>query len=117
VAGECGHDHGVVTRIGAFARSHIRVRIDPQNRQLIAVHVDQVRERRHAHRALAAEGRDACRIVFTNDLQGGAELVEEDSLRLDAVALLESRIAHLDRNDSGRTIVLRKYGLEHLGAH
>jgi hypothetical protein len=45
------------------------------------------------------------------------ELVEDNSFGLDAVALLQSHIAHLDRNDSSRTAVLRKYRLEHLRAH
>ena len=42
----------------------VRVGVDPEDRQVIAVLVDEVRERRHAYRALAANRRDACRFVF-----------------------------------------------------
>jgi hypothetical protein len=44
VTGERGDDHGVVTGICGFTGSHVRVRIDPQNHQVIAVLVGQVRE-------------------------------------------------------------------------
>jgi hypothetical protein len=79
--------------------------------------VDQVRERRHAYRALAANRRDARGFVFGDDRQRAAQLLKHDGLRFDAVALLEPEIAHLDGHDSGRAIVPRQDRLEHLRAN
>jgi hypothetical protein len=41
------------------------------------------------------------RIVILDDVEGGAQLAKYDGLGLDAVALLETRIAHLDRHYCG----------------
>lgn len=61
--------------------------------QSIAMLVDEVRERRHAYRALAANRRDARRFVFLDDRQRAAQLLKHDGLRFDAVALLQPDIA------------------------
>ena len=116
VTGERGDDHGVEAGIGGLTRAHVRVGVDPKDRQVIAVLVDQVRERRHAYRALAANRRDARRFVFGDDRQRAAQLLKHDGLRFDAVALLKPDIAHLDGHQSGRAIVLRQDRLEHLRA-
>ena len=81
------------------------------------MHVDQVRERRHAYRALAANRRNARWFVFRDDRQRAAQLLKHNSLRFDAIALLEPDIAHLDRHHRGRAIVLRQDRLEHLRAN
>jgi hypothetical protein len=51
VAGERGDDHGVEAGIGRLTRAHVRVGVNPEDRQIIAVLVDQVRERRNAYRS------------------------------------------------------------------
>ena len=117
VTGERGDDHGVEAGIGGLTGAHVRVGVDPKDRQVIAVLVDQVLERRHAYRALAANRRDARRFVFLDDRQRGAQLLKHDGLRFDAVALLEPDIAHLDGHDSGRASVLRQHRLQHLRAN
>src|SRR5512132_2208116 len=43
VTGERGDDHGVEARTGALTRAHVRVGVDPKDRQIIAVLVNQVR--------------------------------------------------------------------------
>jgi hypothetical protein len=63
------------------------VGVDPQDRQVIAVFVDQVRQRRQAYRALATERRDTRRFVVGDDRQRAAQLLKYDGLRFDAVAL------------------------------
>jgi hypothetical protein len=63
VTGERGDDHGVEAGIGGLTGAHVRVGVDPQDRQVIAVFVDQVRQRRQAYRALATERRDTRRFV------------------------------------------------------
>jgi NAD(P)-dependent dehydrogenase (short-subunit alcohol dehydrogenase family) len=117
VTGERGNDHGVEAGIDGLTGAHVRVGVDPKDRQVSAVLVDQVRERRHAYRALAANRCDARRFVFGNDRQRAAQLLKHDDLRFDAVPLLEPDIAHFDGYDSGRAIVLRQHRLEHLGAN
>ena len=42
VTGERGDDHGVEAGIGGLTRAHVRVGVDPEDRQVIAVHVDEV---------------------------------------------------------------------------
>jgi hypothetical protein len=49
VTGECGDDHGVEAGIGGLTRAHVGMGVDPEDRQVIAVLVDHVRKRRHAH--------------------------------------------------------------------
>jgi hypothetical protein len=92
----------VEARIGGLTRAHVRVRVDPNDRQVIAVLVDQVRQRRHTYRALAANRRNARRFVFGDDRQRAAQLLKHHSLRLDAIALLQPDITHLDGHNSGR---------------
>ena len=103
VTGERGDDHGVEAGIGGLTGAHVGVGVDPEDRQIIAVLVDQVRERRHAYRALAANRGDAGRFVFGDDRQRAAQLLNHNGLRLDAVPLLEPNIAHLEaRQRSGQ---------------
>jgi hypothetical protein len=64
----------------------------------------------------AAERGDTGRIVILDDVEGGAQLAKYDGLGLDAVALLETRIAHLDRHYCGWAVVLRQNRLQHLCA-
>ena len=88
---------------GGLTGAHVGVGVDPEDRQIIAVLVDQVRERRHAYRALAANRGDAGRFVFGDDRQRAAQLLNHNGLRLDAVPLLEPNIAHLEaRQRSGQ---------------
>jgi hypothetical protein len=117
VTGERGDDHRVEAGIGGLAGAHVRVGVDPKDRQVSAVLVDQVRERRHAYRAFAANRRDTRRFVFLDDRQRIAQLLKHDGLPCDAVALLGPDIAHLDGHDSGRASVLRQHRLEHLRAN
>ena len=102
---------------GSLTGAHVRVGVDPKDRQVSAVLVDQVRERRHAYRALPANRRDARRFVFLDDRQRAAQLLKHDGLRFDAVALLEPDIAHLDGHHSGRASVLRQHRLKQLRAN
>jgi hypothetical protein len=51
--------------------------------------------------------------VCLDDRQRAAQLLQHDSLRLDAVALLKPDVAHLDGHDSGRAIMLRQHRLQH----
>ena len=73
---------------GGLTGAHVGVGVDLEDRQIIAVLVDQVRERRHAYRALAANRGDAGRFVFGDDRQRAAQLLKHDGLRFDAVALV-----------------------------
>jgi hypothetical protein len=41
VTGERGDDHGVEAGIGGLTRAYIRVGVDPEDRQVIAVLVDK----------------------------------------------------------------------------
>ncbi|MBE1583447.1 hypothetical protein ACFPOI_31990 [Nonomuraea angiospora] len=59
--------------------------------QVVAVAAGELAERRHAHRAFAAQGRDPCRVVPADDLQGLGELADDRRLGLDAV------VGHGDR--------------------
>jgi hypothetical protein len=54
--------------------------------------------------------------VVSKDVQRGPQLLQYDRLGLYAVPLLEPSIAHLDRHDSGRAVMLRQNRLEHLRA-
>ncbi len=88
VPGQRGHCHGVKARVLAGRRPDVVVRVDPHDRQVIAVPAGEFGKRRDAYRALPAEGRDPRWIVLADDLQGRRELAEDDRLGLDAVAFL-----------------------------
>jgi hypothetical protein len=75
-------------RVLAGRRPDVVVRVDPHDRQVIAVPAGEFGKRRDAYRALPAEGRDPRWIVLADDLQGRRELAEDDRLGLDAVAFL-----------------------------
>jgi hypothetical protein len=45
--------------------------------------------------------------VLPDDLEGAAELVNDDALRLDAIDLLQTGVAGLDRHRSRRSVVRR----------
>ena len=64
-------------------------------------------ERCDAHGTLASESGDPRRIVLTDDLQSAGELVDEDVLRFDAVALFKALVVEGHRRDHGRTVVRR----------
>ena len=84
VTGERGDDHGVEAGMGSLTRAHVRVGVDQKDRHVIAVLIAQVRERRHAYRALAANRRDARRFVFLDDRQRAAQLKHDGSpIRVD----------------------------------
>jgi hypothetical protein len=99
VTGQRGHRHGVKARVLAGRRADVGVRVDPHDRQVIAVPAGELGKGRDAYRALPAEGGDPRRIMLTDDLQGARELPEDDRLGLDAVAFLQALVAE---GDGGR---------------
>jgi hypothetical protein len=42
VTGERGDDHGVEAGIGGLTGAHVRVEVDPEDRQVIAALVDEI---------------------------------------------------------------------------
>jgi hypothetical protein len=86
----------VKARVLAGRRADVGVRVDPYDRQVIAVPAGEFGKRRDAYRALPAEGGDPRRIVLTDDLQGRRELPEDDRLGLDAVAFLQALVPEGD---------------------
>ena len=86
MAGDRGDGHRVVARVFTRWGADVSVRVDPDDRQVLAVAAGKLTERRHAHRAFTPEGRDPGRVIVADDLQRGRELIEDDSLSLDAVA-------------------------------
>jgi hypothetical protein len=83
------------------------VRVDPDDRQVLAVTAGELGERRHAHGALASDSEDSRRVVPTDDLQGARELLEDDRLGFDTVVFLEAVVGHRDRRSHGGAIVRR----------
>ncbi|HWI01931.1 MAG TPA: hypothetical protein VNT27_16510 [Propionibacteriaceae bacterium] len=91
--------------------------IDPQDRQIIDVTGGQVRERGYAHRALSAQRDNTGGVVPPDDLEGVAELVNDGALRLDAVHLLQTDVADLDRHRNRGSGVRRQHRLKHRRSH
>jgi hypothetical protein len=92
VTGECSDGHCVVARVLTLRGADVGMRVDLQDRQIVGVPTSELGERRHAHGALAAEGRDPRRVVLADDLQGGCELFENDGLGFYTVACLKAGV-------------------------
>jgi hypothetical protein len=107
----------VVTWVLALRGADVGVRVDPDDRQVVAVTAGELGERRHAHGALASEGEDPHRVVPTDEFQGARELLENDHLGLDTVAFLEAVVGHRDRRAHGGTVVRRQDRFEDCRAH
>jgi hypothetical protein len=88
------------------------MRVDLQDRQIVGVPTSELGERRHAHGALAAEGRDPRRVVLADDLQGGCELFENDGLGFDTVACLKAASDILTGAVAVGAVVRRQDGIE-----
>jgi hypothetical protein len=101
----------------AGSNSDVRVRVDPDDRQVLAVTAGELGERRHAHGALASEGEDPRRVVPTDELKSARELLEDDRLGFDTIAFLEAVLGHRDRRAHGGTVVRRQDGFENRRAH
>jgi hypothetical protein len=93
------------------------VRVDPDDRQVVAVTAGERRERHHAHGALTSDGHDPRRVVPTDDLKCARELLEDDCLGFDTVAFLEAVVGHRDRCDHGGAVVRRQDRFEDRRAH
>jgi hypothetical protein len=63
------------------------------------------------------EGRDPCRIMLADELQGGFELPENDCLGFHTVAVLKADVGHRHRHGCGGAVVWRQDRFEDKGAH
>ncbi|GAB3967044.1 hypothetical protein GCM10029978_033520 [Actinoallomurus acanthiterrae] len=66
------------------------MRVDPDDRQIVAVAAGRLGERRHAHRAFATERGDPGRVVRADDRLGARELPDDGLLGLDTVAFVQA---------------------------
>jgi len=104
--GDIGRRKEVSARLAQDVRSaDIGVRVDPQHRKIIIIAFGQPGEWRHAYRAFSAKRQDSLRAVAPYQLQGSSELRNHCFLRFDPILLVETKIARLDRNESGRSAV------------
>src|SRR6516164_8029481 len=97
--------HSMVSRVFTSGSADVGVRIDPQHRKIITIAFGQPGEWRHAYRALSAKREDSLRVVAADHLQCSGQLRDYCLLRFDPVLFAETKIARLDRNESGRSAV------------
>jgi hypothetical protein len=107
VTGQRRHRHGVEARVLAGGGADVRVGVDPDDGEVVAVAAGKFRERGDTDRALAAPGDDPGRVVPANDLQGLGELREDDLLGLDPIGQLQAAVVHGDRRGRGRAVAGR----------
>src|SRR5829696_2921403 len=68
VTGERSDGHCVVAGVLTLWGADVRMRVDPQDCQIVTVPTSEFGEWRHAHRALAPERRDPRRVVLADNL-------------------------------------------------
>src|SRR6516162_887444 len=102
--------HSMVSGVFTSGSADVGVRIDPQHRKIIAITFGQPGERRHAHRALSAKGEDSLRVVAAYHLQCSGQLRNYCLLCFNPVLFAETKIARVDRNESGRSAVRWQHG-------
>src|SRR6516165_9701472 len=104
--------HSMVSGVCTSRSADVGVRIDPQHRKIITITLGRPGERRYAHRALSAKRDDSLRLVATYHLQCPRQLRDYCLLCFDPVLFAETKIARLDRNESGRSAVRRQHRIE-----
>jgi hypothetical protein len=102
----------MVSGVFTGGSADVGVRIDPQHRKIITITFSQSGEWRHAYRALSAQREDSLRVVAPYHLQCSGQLRDYCLLRFDPVLFAETKIARLDRNESGRSAVRWQHRIE-----
>ena len=98
----------MVSGVFTSGSADIGVRIDPQHRKIITITFGQPGEWRDTYRTLSAKREDSLRVVAAYHLQCSGQLRNHCFLRFDPVLFAETKIARLDRNESGRSAVCRQ---------
>ncbi len=113
VTGQRGDRHSMEPGIRAGRSPDIRVRVDPNDRQLVTIASGQFGEGCDTDRALTAKGDDPRRIMGPNNLERVGELPEDHLLGLDPVTQLRARIIHPHRHGNRRAVMRGQHRRQH----